>query len=216
MGLDIQLYLFAVILEMPVGLSHLALRDRNKNLTSPSLTLRALGDLGAFLHPYARLLCSSQPHLQLLRLPSYFEQLRDGVHEALEVMVAHLLDLAVVVTDPHVQLLHEGAMLVTVIHRPARGEKTAALKKWYYIYIYSFLCILSWYNAIQKILKERKRRNKTGGVWKSSCCAYNVCPLGGGAASSPQGCDQPGFITRGSSTKIALLKGNSTAYDTEN
>lgn len=61
---------------------------------------------------------SVSPYLQLLRLSSYFQQLCDGVHEPLEVMVTHLLDLPVMVPDPCVQLLHEESMLLTIVHRP--------------------------------------------------------------------------------------------------
>lgn len=61
-------------------------------------------------------------YLQFLRLPSYFEQLCDGVHKPLEVMVTHLLDLSVVVSDPSVQLLHEEAMFLTVVHRPGKKD----------------------------------------------------------------------------------------------
>lgn len=70
------------------------------------------------------------PHLQLLRLSSHFKQLCDGVHEALEVMVTHLLDLSVVVPDPCIQLVHEQAMFLPIVHRPeeARG-KTAGKKR---------------------------------------------------------------------------------------
>lgn len=64
----------------------------------------------------------SLPYLQFLRLSSYFEQLCDGVHEALEVMVAHLLNLSVVVPDACIQLVHEEAMFLAVVHRPAGEE----------------------------------------------------------------------------------------------
>lgn len=37
-------------------------------------------------------------------------------------MITHLLDLSVVVSDPHVQLLHEEAMFPTVVHRPGGNE----------------------------------------------------------------------------------------------
>lgn len=76
---------------------------------------------------------TGMPYLQLLRLSSHFQQLRDGVHEPLEVMVAHLLDLSVMVPDPSIQLLHEQAMLLTIVHRPEdeqeeKKKKTAGKK----------------------------------------------------------------------------------------
>lgn len=47
-------------------------------------------------------------------------------------MVAHLLDLSVMVPDPSIQLLHEQAMLLTIVHWPEdqqeeKKEKTAGL-----------------------------------------------------------------------------------------
>lgn len=83
------------------------------------------------------------PYLQLLRLSSHFQQLCDGVHEPLEVMVAHLLDLSVMVPDPSIQLLHEQAMLLTIVHRPEdeqeeKKEKTAGKIYSVYLFLKSF------------------------------------------------------------------------------
>ncbi len=69
------------------------------------------------------MLLSIRPHLQFLCFPSNFEQLGDGVDEPLEVMVTHLLDLSVMVPDPCIQLLHEEAMFLPVVHRPGDKKK---------------------------------------------------------------------------------------------
>lgn len=61
-------------------------------------------------------------YLQFLCLPSYFKQLCYGVHEPLEVMVAHLLNFPVMVPDPRIQLVHEEAMFVTVVHRAEKQK----------------------------------------------------------------------------------------------
>lgn len=112
---------------MPVSLSHLTLRDtKEEDINSDALQSSARHrTCGADL--------TGTPYLQLLRLSSHFQQLCDGVHEPLEVMVAHLLDLSVMVPDPSIQLLHEQAMLLTIVHRPEdeqeeKKEKTAGKK----------------------------------------------------------------------------------------
>lgn len=69
------------------------------------------------------LLLHNPPYLQFLRLSSYFEQLCDGVDKPLEVMVTHLLNFSVMVADSYVQLLHEQAMFLTIVHRPAEVER---------------------------------------------------------------------------------------------
>lgn len=102
-------YIFAVILKTPVGVDHLTLRQKDKEPMRE--TYQELKSCASVLS-----------YLQLLRLPSHFEQLCDGVDEPLEVMVTHLLDLSVVVPDPSVQLLHEEAMFLTVVHRPGEGK----------------------------------------------------------------------------------------------
>lgn len=57
-------------------------------------------------------------YLQFLCLSPYFKQLCDGVDKPLKVMVAHLFDLPIMVPDPSIQLLHEEAMFLAIIHRP--------------------------------------------------------------------------------------------------
>lgn len=56
-------------------------------------------------------------YLQFLCLPSYFKQLCYRVHEPLEVMVAHFLNFPVMVPDPCIQLFHEEAMFLPIVHR---------------------------------------------------------------------------------------------------
>lgn len=56
-------------------------------------------------------------YLQFLSLSSYFKQLCYGVHEPLEVMVAHFLNLPVMVSDPCIQLFHEESVFVAIVHR---------------------------------------------------------------------------------------------------
>lgn len=62
---------------------------------------------------------SLKAHLKFLGFSTHFEQFSNGVHKALEVMVAHLLNFAVVVTDPPLQFLHEESMLLPIVNRPA-------------------------------------------------------------------------------------------------
>lgn len=62
-------------------------------------------------------------YLQFLGLPSYFKQLCDGVDKPLEVMVTHLLNLPVMVSNTCIQLLHEEAMLPTIVHRPGIKQR---------------------------------------------------------------------------------------------
>lgn len=61
-------------------------------------------------------------YLQFLCLPSYFKQLCDGVHKPLEVMVAHFLNFPVMVPDPCIQLIHEEAMFMPIVHRAEKKE----------------------------------------------------------------------------------------------
>lgn len=75
-------------------------------------------------------LYDSVAHLEFLCFSTNFKQLCDGVHKALEVMVAHLLDLAVVIANPPLQLLHEEPMLLSIVHRSmgkGKGEKNKNL-----------------------------------------------------------------------------------------
>lgn len=67
------------------------------------------------------------PHLEFLGFPADLEQLGDGIHEALVVEVAHLLDLPVVVADPRLQLLHEAPVLLPIVHGPAGTQRCSAL-----------------------------------------------------------------------------------------
>lgn len=71
------------------------------------------------------------PYLQFLRLPPNFEQLCDGVDKPLKVMVAQLLYLPIMVPDASIQLFHEEAMFLTIVHRPEGGKKweSTAFKK---------------------------------------------------------------------------------------
>lgn len=108
-------HLFAIFLEAPVGVDHLTLGEEK-----PQAMREKHQELKPLRHSSSIVL--GPPYLEFLRLPSHFEQLRDGVDEPLEVMVTHLLDLSVVVSDPRVQLLHEEAMFLTVVHRPGRKE----------------------------------------------------------------------------------------------
>ena len=56
------------------------------------------------------------PHLEFVCLSADFEQLSDGVHEALEVVVTHPLNVPVMTPDPPVQLPHEHPMLFSIVH----------------------------------------------------------------------------------------------------
>lgn len=70
-------------------------------------------------------------HHKLFRICSDFEELRNGIHEALVVEVAHLLDLAVMVAYPGIQLLHEtlvGIRLV-IVNRSEKKTKDTNKKK---------------------------------------------------------------------------------------
>ncbi|TNN28037.1 hypothetical protein EYF80_061816 [Liparis tanakae] len=62
---------------------------------------------------------------RLLGIGADFEELRDGVHEALVVEIAHLLNLAVVVPDPGIQLLHEALVGVglVIVNGPGEGRE---------------------------------------------------------------------------------------------
>lgn len=110
--LSLSPYLFAIVLKTPVGLDHLTLRkQKEQTCVWKSWKISAYSP------------STASAHLQLLCFPSHFEQLRDGVHEPLEVMVTHLLNLSVMVPDPSIQLIHEEAMLLAIINRPGRGDK---------------------------------------------------------------------------------------------
>lgn len=54
-------------------------------------------------------------HHQFLCICADFEELCDGVHEALVVEIAHLLDLTVMVPYPGVQLLHEALVGIGLV-----------------------------------------------------------------------------------------------------
>lgn len=68
-------------------------------------------------------------HHEFLGICSDFEQLCDGVHEALVVEVAHLLDLAVMVAYPGIQLLHKAFVCVrlVIVDRSERDRQCVAL-----------------------------------------------------------------------------------------
>lgn len=106
-------YIFAIILKMSVGVYYLTLRGGGGvRLTNSSVTR-----INSPVAPFNILF-----YLQFLCLPSYFKQLCYGVHEPLEVMVAHLLNFPVMVPDPRIQLVHEEAMFVTVVHRAEKQK----------------------------------------------------------------------------------------------
>ena len=56
------------------------------------------------------------PHLEFVCLSADFEQLSDGVHKALKVVVTHPLNAPVMAPDPPVQLPHEHTMLLSIVH----------------------------------------------------------------------------------------------------
>lgn len=68
-------------------------------------------------------------HLEFLGFSAHFEQLSNGVHKALEVMVAHLLNFTVVVADPPFQFIHEESMFLSIINRPSRKKKRKKNRK---------------------------------------------------------------------------------------
>lgn len=90
-------------------------------------------------------------HLEFLGFSAHFEQLSNGVHKALEVMVAHLLNFAVVVADPPFQFIHEESMFLSIINRPSRKNKDK-IKKVSNYYIYKNMCSLYYINATYNIL----------------------------------------------------------------
>ena len=62
---------------------------------------------------------------QFLCISANFEQLCDGVHKALVVEIAHLLNLTVMIPYPGIQLFHEALVGVglVIIDRPARQTR---------------------------------------------------------------------------------------------
>lgn len=99
---------------------------------------------------------------ELLCIRSDLKQLSDGVHEALVVEVAHLLDLAVMVAYPGIQLLHEALVGVGLVivdrsdkreRKRERQKQSVALKK-------SFLsCCCIMQSKARELLRERMRQD---------------------------------------------------------
>lgn len=71
---------------------------------------------------------------QFLCINADFEELCDGIHKTLVVEIAHLLNLAIMVPYPGIQLFHEALVGIglVIVYRPERhkqGEKIEGLKE---------------------------------------------------------------------------------------
>lgn len=58
------------------------------------------------------------------------EQLADGVNKTLVVVIAHALDIPVMITYPGIQPLHELAMFISIVYGPGKRYNDIWGGKW--------------------------------------------------------------------------------------
>lgn len=93
--------------------------------------------------PGQRTVTPAQPwsYHQLLRIGPDLQELCDGVHKALVVEVAHLLNLAVMVPYPGIELFHEPLVSVglVIINRPETKNRGNGDKREHFHGVFSLV-----------------------------------------------------------------------------